>query len=254
MEAARTAKLCGHNVELYESADSLGGHLKEAGSHPFKDGIARLNRWYQQELNSLSVPVFLNHTVTAQEIREGGFDAVILATGSEYFVPSFVEGLDHEKAMVCRDVLLGTKKTDRNVVVVGGGLTGSELAYDLASYEGKHVVLVEAQNDILSSGPAIPQPVSLMLRDLLEYSQVEICTGTKIKAVIDEGAVVEDAQGMKKVIPADAVVFCIGLKKTISLRNELLYSGIEIYETGDGAGIGNIRTAIASAYEIARNL
>lgn len=49
MEAARTAALAGHEVELYEASDKLGGHLIEAGSHEFKTGIADLNKWYQNE-------------------------------------------------------------------------------------------------------------------------------------------------------------------------------------------------------------
>lgn len=53
MEAARTAKLRGHEVELFEAEDHLGGHLNEAGSHPFKTGIARLNAWYAQRAGRL---------------------------------------------------------------------------------------------------------------------------------------------------------------------------------------------------------
>lgn len=254
MEAARTARLRGHSVELFEVADMLGGHLNEAGSHPFKSGIAGLNHWYQNELKNLGVEIHLNTTVTAEELKNSGYDAVILATGSYHFVPTFVDGYDHEKAVVCYDVLMGKKEVGKNVVVVGGGLTGSELAYDLASYEKKNVVLVEALSDILSSGPEIPQPVSMMLRDLLDYSNVDIRTGNKIKAVNDEGAVIEDADGVQRTLMADDVIFCIGLRPNKSMREELMYSGIEVYEVGDGAGLGNIRTAVASAYEIARKL
>ena len=255
MEAARSAKLRGHDVELYEATDVLGGHLNEAGSHPFKIGIHKLNLWYQNEMKRLNIPVHMNTTVTADDIKAMGCDAAILTVGSYHFIPKFVQGYDHPKAVVSYDVLMGKRKVGDNVVVVGGGLTGSELAYDLARYEGKKVTLVEALPDILSSGPAVPQPVDMMLRDLLDYYKVDIKAGHKIVAVNDTGAVIEGtASGEQLTIPADDVIFCIGLRPNKSLREELMYSGIEVFEVGDGAGVGNIRTAVSSAYEIARKI
>lgn len=254
MEAARTAKLRGHDVELYEASDVLGGHLNEAGSHPFKVGIAKLNLWYQAEMKTLGIPIHMNTIVTAEDIKNNACDTVIMNVGSDHFIPKFVSGWDHEKAVICYDVLMGEKKVGENVVVVGGGLTGSELAYDLAAYEGRKVTLVEALDDILSSGPAVPQPVNLMLRDLLDHFHVDIKTGNRIKAVTDEGAVIENKAGELTTIPADNVVFAIGLKSKQSMKQDLMYSGIEVFEVGDGVGVSNIRTAIADSYEIARKL
>lgn len=254
MEAARVAKLRGHEVELYEATDALGGHLQEAGSHCFKTGIAKLNTWYQHELKKLNIPVHLNTPLDADFIKNSCVDSAILAVGSCHFVPKFVQGYDHEKAVVCYDVLMKKKNIGNNVVVVGGGLTGSELAYDLACYEGKTVTLVEAMDDILSSGPAVPRPVDMMLRDLLAYYKVDIKTGNKIIAVTDEGAVIEAKDGLQTTVKADNVIFCIGLKPNKSLAQELMYSGIEVFEVGDGKGIGNIRTAVSDAFEIARKI
>ena len=254
MECARTAKLRGHDVEIYEAGPVMGGHLNEAGSHPFKTGIARLNLWYQNELKRLNVPVHLNCPVDANFLKNSGADTVILAVGSYHFVPKFVEGWDHKKAVVCYDVLMDKRSVGDRVVVVGGGLTGSELAYDLARYQGKQVTIVEALDDILSSGPAVPQPVDMMLRDLLAYYKVDIKTGNKIVGVNDEGAVIEGKDGVRVTLPADDVVFCIGLKPNESMREELMYSGIEVFEVGDGKAVGNIRTAVSEAFEIARKL
>ena len=255
MEVARSAKLRGHDVELFEAEDHLGGHLNEAGSHPFKTGIAKLNLWYQRELKELGIPVHLSTPVNADMVKSAGFDTVVLSVGSYHFIPKFVKGYDHPKAVVSYDVLMGKRELGDNVVVVGGGLTGSELAYDLARYAGKKVTLVEALPDILSSGPAVPQPVNLMLRDLLDYYKVDIRAGHKIIGVNDEGAVIEGTDtGEQLTIPADDVVFCIGLKPNKSLKEELMYCGIEIFEVGDGVTVGNIRTAVSAAYEIARKI
>lgn len=253
MEAARTAKLCGHKVELYERDSVLGGHLLEAGAHPFKQGIADLCKWYENELTRLGVPVHLGQALDAEAIKALAPDAVILAVGSDHFIPR-IEGVNHEKCVSCRDILIKNKKAGDEVVIVGGGLTGCELAYDLAAVEGKKVTLVEGLNDIMSSGPAVPMAVNTMLRDLLAKYGVTIRTGRMISAVNDEGAVVKDREGNLETIKADQVIMAIGLRPRKDMTDELREAGIEVYKAGDGARVGNIRSCTATAYEVARNL
>lgn len=253
MEAARTAFIAGHDVALYEASDILGGHLTEAGSHPFKEGIANLDKWYQNELARLNIPVHLNSPMTAESVKALGVDVAILSVGSDHFIPR-IPGHDHKKSIICYDVLMSKAELGQKVVVVGGGLTGSELAYDLVAYEKKDVVLVEALDNILSAGPEVQMSVKMMLTDLLDYNKIDIQTGHRISAVTDEGAVVEDKDGNKTVIEADNVIFAIGLKPKKSMMSELNGSGIEVYEVGDGIGVGNIRLATSQAYEVARNL
>ena len=139
---------------------------------------------------------------------------MILAVGSDHFIPR-IEGVNHEKCVSCRDILIKNKKAGDEVVIVGGGLTGCELAYDLAAVEGKKVTLVEGLNDIMSSGPAVPMAVNTMLRDLLAKYGVTIRTGRMISAVNDEGAVVKDREGNLETIKADQVIMAIGLPATV---------------------------------------
>lgn len=141
----------------------------------------------------------------------------------------------------------------KKVIVVGGGLTGSELAYDLAAYEGKDVTLVEALPTILAAGAQ--KAVSMMLHDLLDYNKVNIMTGHKIVAVTDAGALVENVEtGEQILLEADNVVFAIGLKPKASMVKELMGSGIEVHEIGDGKQVSNIRQCTSEAYEVARKL
>ena len=256
MQAALTAKEAGHDVELYEASDILGGHLTEAGSHPFKQGIAALNKWFQRQIAKQQIPVHLNHPVTAEEIKAIAPDVAIMAIGSDHFIPGTIPGgRDHEKSVICYDVLMGKKKLGKKVVVIGGGLTGSELAYDLAAYEHKDVTVVEALPDILSAGAPVQKSVSMMLRDLLAYNNVTLKTGHKIVAVTDEGALIENVQtGEQLTLEADNVIFAIGLKPKQSMKAALMGSGIEVYEVGDGKSVSNIRVCTNEAYEVARKL
>lgn len=253
MEAARTAKIAGHDVELYEKSGVLGGHLIEAGSHPTKDGIAKLNKWYQLEIEALGIPVHLNTEITAESLKDIGAEVAILAVGSDHFVPP-IPGNDHPKAAVCYDALMHNVQLGQNIVVVGGGLTGCELSSELAQYEKKDVTIVEALDNILSAGPPIQKAVKMMLTNLLNDANVKVKTGNKITAVTDEGAVVVDKSGTEEVIQADNVIFAIGLRPKKSIAKDLFGTGIEVYQVGDGAGVGNIRTAVADAYQVARKL
>lgn len=254
MEAARTCQLRGHDVELYEASGKLGGHLIEAGSHPFKDGIAALNRWYQRELAELCVKVNLNCPMDADKIKALRPDAVILAVGSTHFMPK-IPGIDHYKTAGCYDVLMKNVKPGKKVVVVGGGMTGCELAYDLAAYEHCDVTLVEALDSVMSSGPVVPKAVKTMLLDLLDHYNVKIMAGNAIAAVNDGGAVIRSmASGTETTLEADTVVMAIGLRPRGNMTAELAGSGIQVYTTGDALQVGNIRTCVSGAYEIARNI
>ncbi len=85
MEAARVAKLRGHDVTVYEKSDVLGGNLIPAGAHDFKAEVARLNDYSLNEMKRLNVDVRLNAEMTAEALCDSGADAIILATGRALF-------------------------------------------------------------------------------------------------------------------------------------------------------------------------
>lgn len=253
MEAARVLSLRGHKVELCEASDSLGGHLIEAGSHPFKDGIAKLNRWYQRRLYELGVSIKLGVRLNTEDIIRIAPDAVVLAVGSDHFMPK-IPGIDSSKVVSCYDALMHNRELGSRVVVVGGGMTGCELAYDLAALEGKNVVLVEALNEIMSTGAPVPRSVRMMLIDLLNLNRVKLLTGRRIVAVDEVGAVIEVQSGSRSTIPADSVVIAIGLRPGHNMSSELQGYGFDVYTVGDGKAVGNIRSCVSEAYEIAKNI
>ena len=251
MEAARTAALRGYTVTLFEKSDHLGGHIVEAGAHSFKQEIARLNAWYQQELEALGVNIQINHKPCINCIKRENADAVILATGSNPSAPP-IPGL--EKAVTSLDAIRHPERLGSSVVIVGGGLVGCEIALDEANH-GKTVTVVEALDDIMAAGGAgAPYPNKQMIVDLFEAKNVKVLTSTKLSQVTDEGAIVTGADGTEQLLKADTVVSALGFRPVQNLKAEIEGEGIPVCEVGDATGAGTILKAIWDAYEAANSL
>ena len=251
MEAARTSALRGYRVTLFEKSDHLGGHIVEAGAHDFKKEIAKLNAWYQRELQDLGVDIKMNHEPCINCIRKQNPDAVILATGTDPAAPA-IPGL--EKALDSLTAINHPEQIGKKVVVIGGVLVGCEIALDEANH-GKDVTVVEALDDIMAAGGAgAPYPNKQMISDLFEDRGVKVFTGTKLSEVTDDGAVVEKADGSKELFAADTVVSAMGFQPTPNLKEEWASLGIPMIEVGDATGAGTILKAIWDAYEAANSL
>lgn len=251
MEAARTCAMRGHRVTLLEKSDDLGGHLISGGAHDFKSEVRELNLWYQGELEDWGVDVRMGVEATPELIDGLAPDAVILANGSSAVMPP-IPGIDHPKTLGCIDALLHEERVGQRVVVVGGGLVGCEISLDLVN-KGHDVTIVEALPSILSSGPAVPLPNAMYLRDAFAHHGTPILTSTRISSVTDAGAVVQGPDGVRT-LPADTVVIAVGFRPNPSLAPSLHGHGYEVFEIGDERQVGNILTAIWDAYEVAHTI
>jgi 2-enoate reductase len=254
MEAARTAKLRGHDVRLYEKSDKLGGLLIAVAAHRFKKSFAKLNEWYRRELKELEIPVYLNTQVTADFLKTLDVDAAIISMGSTPTVPD-IPGIDGLNVCTCVDALLGKHEIGGNVAIIGGRLPGCEIAVEYAA-AGKNVTIVESLGDILPAYEEVPLPNSVMLRGLLEHNKVRLITAHRVKAVNNVEIVIGPSDGNGEIakIPADTVIIAIGFKPIPGIEKELYGSEIEVYRIGDGRRVGNIMGAVGDAYEIARTI
>ena len=250
MEVARTSALRGYTVTLFEGSDHLGGHLVEAGSHSFKSEVSKLNDWYQNELKNLNIDIKLNHTPCINCIKKQKPDAIVLATGSITATPS-ITGLN--KAISSLDAIHNPDKLGQNIIIVGGGLVGCELALDEAK-KGKSVTIIEALDTIMSAGGAnAPYPNKQMIGDLFEEYKVNVQTNTKLVEVTDTGCIVE-SNGNQIELKADTVISAIGFKPTPNLKEEWKELNVPMYEVGDSLGAATILNAIWTAYDVANSL
>ena len=248
LEAARVAGLRGHKVDVYEKADRLGGVLFPAATPEFKRELRKMIDWWEGELAPLdNVTVHLNHEISAESPELAEADEIIVAAGSVPLTPP-IPGIDKPIVMEVIDAHTGGEPGNR-VVVCGGGLSGSDLALELAE-DGHQVTLVEMEDEIARDMLFLNR-VSLLRS--LAANNVEILTGHKVVEVVDNGVVVESAEG-KRTIEADTVVSAFGVKPATALTDALAGYGDKVHPVGDCVDPRKVGDAINDAYVLAYSI
>jgi len=247
MEAARVCSLRGHEVTLYEKSDKLGGVFIAAAAPDFKEADKKLIEWYKREVVRLGVNIKLNTEVIGEMLANEQADEVIIATGAKpKNIP--IPGVDKGHVIEAIDYLLGDRTLGSEIAVVGGGLTGCEIAYDLAK-AGKQVTVIEMMDDILQV-PGLSAANSNMLRELFRYYSVDLLTSAKVCQIADTGVVVSVGDRQEKVIKADNVIMAVGYDSGAPLVDGSKEKN-NIHIIGDAAKVGNLMDVVWAAYDVA---
>lgn len=240
MEAARVLKLRGHNPVIYEASDKLGGTFIPASSESYKGKLRELLEWYRKQMKDLKIEINLNSKI--ENISEFGDMPVIVATGSKprkLNIPGF------DKTIEACEYLNGQAAGD-NVAVIGGGLTGCEIAYELA-LQGKKVSIVEMKDDLIAqTGVCLAN--SSYLREWFELHKVPVYLNTALKEVKDDSIIC--INNNKEIeIKCDSVISSAGY-----IPDPLSPKKKNVYLIGDCDKVGNLRTVIWKAYECAMKI
>ncbi len=242
MEAAIVCAKRGHKVTLYEKTDKLGGVFIAAAAPSFKEKDRALIAWYAREITKYPIDVKMNTEV--KDIDSLGADEVIIATGAKAKkIP--VKGAD--KAVEAVEYLLGEKSVGDNVVIIGGGLSGCEIAYDLY-LQGKKPTIVEMQNDLIVSKYICLANTSF-LRDFFNANKVPVHLETALVSVNDGGVTVKGKDGKEYDISADSVILSVGYTPAPIAKKKK-----NVHVIGDAASVGNLRTVIWGAWDVAMKL
>ncbi|MBU2609279.1 MAG: FAD-dependent oxidoreductase [Chloroflexi bacterium] len=245
MEVARVATLRGHNVTLYEKSDELGGQLIPASVPDFKHDLLLLRRYYENEMSRLGIDVVMNTEVTVEKILEAQPDVVLIATGA---VPNVapVPGIESRKVATAIDVLRDKSRVGENVVIVGGGMIGCELAVYLAQ-NGKKVTIVEMLERVLNDMEHVHANREMLLK-MLRDNDVNLLTNTALDEITKAGLRVVDKNLHKWEIPGDSIVIATGLVSPDSPFEALREKVDEVYQIGDCSAPGKIIDAVWQAY------
>ncbi len=242
MEAARVLKLRGHNPVIHEKSDRLGGAFIAASAESYKGKLRDLLAWYQRQMEQLEIEVRLNDRV--RDLSAFGGAPVIVATGASPRLLRRVPG--YERMIEACDFLGGTS-VGETVAVIGGGLTGCEIAYELA-LQGKKPLIVEMKDDLISqTGVCLAN--SSYLREWFALHKVPVYLETALKEVRDGEIVCTDKSGQELTLPCDSVISCAGY-----IPAPLVAKGHNVTLVGDCEQVGNLRSVIWRAYEAAMKI
>ena len=243
MEAALVCAKRGHTVELYEKSDELGGVFIAAAAPSFKEKDRDLIAWYKRELTKYpTITVHLNSEI--KNINELVADEIIIATGSKANrIP--VPGID--KGIQAIDFLRGRAPVGEKVTIIGGGLTGCEIAYELF-LQGKHPTIVEMMDDLIVT-PGICLANTSFLRDFFKANNVPVHLETKLSEVHDDGVTVTDKEGKTFKIDADNVILSTGYRSA-----PLAQKAKHVHVIGDAEKVGNLRSVIWGAWDVCMKL
>lgn len=285
---AKTLALRGHDVVLFEKSQSVGGALKCASVPKIKYELKNYVDYLAlqaEELHSMpNAKVVFGKAVTEAELAEAKFDAIITATGSKQ-VSLPIKGAVQKHVCTAVEALTDPSKLEnaKNIVIIGGGDSGCELAY-YAKYElGKNVVIVEATPYLMSKSCTANRGHILHYLDKagvrcyncssvvsINADNVDILTNASKtvpnpyntwEPVLPDNIHNPLAKKIKSLpkavnVEADLVIISAGTVANNDLYKTLVekQTAPQIYNIGDSFAPGKVFTAVKSAFNVAKNL
>jgi 2,4-dienoyl-CoA reductase (NADPH2) len=255
LSCAAVAAERGHEVVLFEQAAALGGQFNLAKNIPGKQEFAESVAYYGERLRRAGVKVLLNHAASGPELA--GFDETVLASGIEPRKPP-IPGIDHKSVIGYVDLLSGRAQAGRNVVIVGAGGIGfdvalyllersSRSALDPAAFDAHWGIVREsaAAGGLAANGMEKPEgklQITMLKRSTAPFGStlgrttgwvhraelarngVRMIKGVEYRKIDDAGVHIA-AEGKESVLPADTVVLCAGQEPRRELEATHLIGG-----------------------------
>ena len=240
LSCAAVAAERGHEVVLFEKAAELGGQFNLAKRIPGKLEFGESVAYYAERLRRAGARVLLAHAPREAELAQ--FDEVVLATGIDPRKPA-IPGIGHRSVASYVDLLSGRVQAGRNVVIIGAGGIGFDVALYLLERKGRATLdprafaahwgivqdpAVAGALDPKGLPPAHPAHRITMLkrsatpfgatlgrttgwvhRAELARNGVQSIKGVTYRRIDDAGVHIA-VEGKESVIPADTVVICAG--------------------------------------------
>ncbi len=269
LAAATTLAERGHDVDLYDAADEIGGQFRMAQRVPGKEEFTQTLRYFANRLADTGVHVHLGAPVTAEQLVATGADEVVLATGVTPRDPH-IPGQDAPHVLSYIDVLANGAPVGARVAVVGAGGIGFDVAEFLVVPAGQSPTLdakewrqewgvtdpQEARGGLTTPAPTPPaRQVTLLQRKTgklgaglgkttgwihratLAAKGVTMLGGVNYERITDEGLVISFGEDHRheRLVEADTIVLCAGQEPLRALEAELVAAGIPTHVVGGAA-------------------
>ena len=278
----------GHEVTLFDKADTIGGQLNMARRVPGKEEFDGLVQWYATMLGRLGVAQRLGQAADADMLA--GFDEVVVATGVTPRDPR-IPGQDRPNVLSYIDVLRDGAEVGQKVAIVGAGGIGFDMAeflttdgsptLDPAQWRrewgvgdpaltpgglapegpqpappGRQVTLLQRKSE--RPGKRLGKTTGWIHRAALKMKNVAMRSGVNYERIDDSGLHISYGEGREKpeLVAADTIVLCAGQIPERALADQLAAAGIRAHVIGgaDVAAELDAKRAIAQGTKLALSL
>jgi len=265
MEFARTAALRGHEVELHEAMQRLGGQVTMAASAPKRGDLGTIVDFLAEELDSLGVDVHLNSYVDEDMVSQIAPDEVVLATGTapradgmQQATPAIqVPGFDLPHVYSSWDILGWGDITTLEGPAVVYDDTGTFEAISVADIlmeKGMHVTMV-GRNDSVGARLSYPPVTAGAARERLYSGDFDFIGAHHLLSItpddVEIGVLFTDRS---RRIPAKTVVFVGFNEPNRELWQSLQGNGPPSHMIGDVRGHNSILSAIHAGNALGRQI
>ncbi|MDC7239321.1 MAG: FAD-dependent oxidoreductase, partial [Spirochaetales bacterium] len=250
MKAAMELADRNHRVTLFEAEDELGGAIKHSDYISFKWPLRDFKNYLIRQVEKRDISVEKNRRVTPEEIRKEGFDSVITALGAGPVIPPIPgTGLPH--VVSAERAIHDPGSLGDEVVVIGGGEVGVEVAMHLAE-KGHKATVLEMRDEIAADSTLIHY--RSMFQEAWEaLDKFHFKVSVRVGA-IEEGRVLYPEMGEEKSIRADSVVISTGMKARSPEAMKFYGSAGRFYMIGDCRKPGALESAMRSAWSTAQRI
>lgn len=247
----------GHDVELFEAADEIGGQFQLARRIPGKEEFAETLRYFTRRLELTGVKTRLGTVAGVEDLA--GFDDVVVATG---VVPRTVgiPGADRRNVHSYTDVITGAATVGARVAVIGAGGIGFDVSTLLTEERAperdawlrewgvgdpgvargglvtpvrpataRQVHLLQRRTSKVGAG--LGKTSGWVHRSTLTARGVEMLGGVTYERIDDDGLHIT-VDGRSRVLEVDDVVICAGQEPRRELAEALGSTGATVHVVG----------------------
>jgi 2,4-dienoyl-CoA reductase (NADPH2) len=283
----------GHQVDLYEAADRIGGQFNLARQIPGKEEFNETLRYFSRKIELTGVRLHMNTRVSHADFSAGMYEEVVLATGvipRNPKIPGQNEGIARGQVLSYIDVLLHRKPVGRRVAVIGAGGIGFDICEFLVQ-EGaspslhlnewmkewgitdpgyarggithaeitapaRHVTLL--QRKASKPGAGLGKTTGWIHRAVLKTKQVVMLPGVNYERISAQGLHISHGGKRERpeLIAVDQIILCAGQEPLRELQAPLVAAGIKVHLVG-GAEVAaelDAKRAINQATRLAATL
>lgn len=241
MQAAMTACDRGHKVILVEKEDKLGGLLYFTDVDTDKPDLMDFKNLMIREVERRDIDIRMNTVANPELIKEIEPDEIIIATGSLPITPP-ISGI--ENAVQSMEVYKGKVIPGKKIIMIGGGLIGSEQGLFLAK-TGHEVTVIEMLPRVANESYGMYREA--LVREMRKENMT-LLEGTKCLEIAKDYVKVQLPDGTREVLKADTILYALGMK-SVSYEELMDAAGdIPVTVIGDAIAPAKVDQATKTGY------